>query len=259
MFKGSTYKPSFKRPFVKRDFSRPYQRFDRRDRRDDVSGKYRKNHDIQAQNVRLVDSDGSNRGVVDIRLAMSIAREQDLDLVEVAPNADPPVCRVISWSKFLYEQKKREKEARKNKQKEMKECRFGTFIAVADRDRQLTRAKEFLNRGHNVKLTVTRRGRTPVEQSKVLLESLLTQLSTYSTIERNPVVEGRQVSIIVKGSSSPVSHVSKQKSDAKAKNTQNSGKEIQTDKAEGGEGIKDTIQQKSAGSSQDQKDSTVSK
>jgi translation initiation factor IF-3 len=226
MYKGNTYKPTFKKPFVKRGPSRPGPRFERRD---DLSGKYRKNFDIRAQQVRLVDSDGTNKGVVDIRLAMSMSREQDLDLVEVAPNADPPVCRIIMWSKFVYEQKKKEKEARKHKQKEMKEFQFGTFIAVADRDRQLARVKKFLDMGHNVKLTVKRKGRTPLDLSRALLESLLTQLSTYSTIERNPSVEGKQISIIVKGSTVGSPHVNKDTSNAKAQDTQNGSKTVSND------------------------------
>lgn len=222
MYKGNSRKPGFAKPFQRRGSSRPSSRFERKD---DLSGKYRKNLDIRAQQVRLVDSDGTNKDVVDIRLAMSMAHDQDLDLVEVAPNASPPVCRIISWSKFVYEQKKKEKEARKNKQKEMKEFRFGTFIAEGDRDRQLVRAKEFLNKGHNVKLTVTRRGRTPIDLSKVLLESLLTQLSSYSTIDRNPYVEGKQISIIVKGFTTGSPHMNGLK-DAKTQNTQDSSKTI---------------------------------
>lgn len=179
--------------------------------------------------MRLVDSDGTNKGIVDIRIAMDTAREQDLDLIEVAPNATPPVCRVISWSKFVYEQKKRERESRKNKQKEMKEFRFGTFIADADRERQLARTKEFLAKGHNVKLTVIRKGRTPLELSKSLLQSLLTQLSTYSTIEPNPYVEGKQVSITLKGfvgKSATANQSDKKIDNAKAQDTQNSSKKI---------------------------------
>jgi translation initiation factor IF-3 len=182
--------------------SRPYNRRGRRPYRKDYSNsKFRKNQQIRSQEVRLIDSDGENLGVVDIRKAMSIASEQDLDLVEVAPKAEPPVCKVISWSKFQYEQKKKEKEARKNKQKDMKEFRFGTTIDIADKQRQLNRAKEFLGKGHNVKITVTKKGRISIDQSKKLLEELLTELSEYSTIERNPTVEHRRVSIVLKGES----------------------------------------------------------
>ena len=179
---------------------RPYNRGRGRPYRKEYSNsKFRKNSQIQAQEVRLIDSDGENVGVVDIRKAMEMATEQGLDLVEVAPKADPPVCKVISWSKFQYEQKKKEKEARKNKQKDMKEFRFGTRIAEADKERQLARAKEFLEKGHNVKITVTKRGRIPMDHSKQLLNDLLTQLSEYSTIEQNPTVERQRVSIVLKG------------------------------------------------------------
>jgi len=183
---------------------------------------------------------------------MGMAREKDLDLVEVSPNANPPVCKIISWSKFLYEQKKKEKEARKNKQKEMKEFRFGTFIAEGDKVRQITRAREFLEKGHNVKLTVTRKGRTPVQQSRELLNDLLTRLSEYSTIDPNPTVEGRRVSIIIK-SDSTGTPVKKGTSNAKAQDKQNSGKKVQDDKASGEQKPKDSVQQEQTGTSEDEK------
>jgi translation initiation factor IF-3 len=209
----------------------------------------------------LIDSDGTNHGVVDVRLAMSMAKEQEMDLVEVSPQADPPVCKVILWSKFLYEQKKKEKQARKNKQKEMKEFRFGTFIAEGDKQRQLSRTKEFLDKGHNVKITVTRKGRTPIAQSKELLNDLLTLLSGYSTIDPNPSFEGRRVSIILKGLSETQTKKSgkKEKSDAKTQDKKDSSKKVQDDKTQGREGREDSVQQKQTGTSEDKKDSAEKK
>jgi translation initiation factor IF-3 len=207
---------------------RPYNRGGRRTFRKDFSeSKFKKNHQIKAQEVRLIDSDGENLGVVDIRKAMSIAAEQGLDLVEVSPKANPPVCKVISWSKFQYEQKKKEKEARKNKQKEMKEFRFGTTIAEGDKQRQLSRAREFLDKGHNVKITVTKKGRISIDQSKDLLKDLLTQLSQYSTIDQHPTVENRRVSIVLKGEEEARS--SGKVSNAEIKDKKDSSKKVQED------------------------------
>lgn len=219
--------------------------------------KYKKNHQIRSQEVRLIGSEGENFGVVDIRKAMSLAKDVDMDLVEVAPQADPPVCKIISWSKFQYEQRKKEKQARKNKQKEMKEFRFGTTIADADKERQLKRAKEFLDKGHNVKITVTRKGRMTIDQSKELLNDLLTHLSEYSTIDRNPTFERRRVSIILKGCAE--GQTSGNSSDAKSKDEQNSSKKVQDDKASGGEGGKSSVQQKQKGTPKDKKDIPVKK
>lgn len=221
--------------------------------------KYNKNEFIRSKEVQLIDAEGENHGIVPIEEAMSLAKKADLDLIEVAPKASPPVCKIMSWSKFIYQQKKKEKNARKHKQKELKEVRFGTFIDTADRDRLLKRAKEFLDKGHNVKVTVTRKGRTPVEQSKDLLNELLTALSEYSTIDSKPSFEGRRISIVFKGfsgktQSSESPDEKGKKTYAKAKNQQDSSKEVQEDKAKGRKGRKDSLQQKQTGTSKDKKD-----
>lgn len=223
-----------------------------------ADSRYRKNHDIRAQEVRLIDEKGENRGVVDIREAMSLAREKDMDLIEIAPKADPPVCKVTTWSKFMYEQKKKEKDARKNKQKDMKEFRFGSNIGVADKDRLIRRAKEFLDKGHNVKVTIVRKRRAPVEQAKELLNDLLTRLSEYSTIDRNPSIDRRFVSIILKGTADKEEKGSKNRH-AEDENKKNSSEEIQEDKSPRGKGSKGALQQKPTGSSSDKKESKKKK
>lgn len=162
--------------------------------------KYNKNQYIRSDKVRVVDGD-ENLGVMDTDEAIKIAKSKDLDLVEVAPNAKPPVCKIMSWSKFLYEKKKKAKKARKHKQKEQKEFRFGTYIGQADKERLIRRAKEYLDKGHNVKITVTRKRRTPYRQSKELLNELLTHFEEYSTITSRPSSEGNRISMVFKGSS----------------------------------------------------------
>jgi translation initiation factor IF-3 len=160
--------------------------------------KYNKNQYIKSDKVRVV-MDGKNLGVTDTKKAIRLAKKKDLDLVEVAPNADPPVCKIMSWSKFLYEKKKKAKKARKHKHKEQKEFRFGTYIGKADKDRLIRRSKEYLDKGHNVKITVTRKRRTPYRQSKELLNELLTHFEEYSTIGSRPSSEGYRISQVIKG------------------------------------------------------------
>ena len=223
--------------------------------------RYNRNQFIRSKEVRLIDSDGTNCGVVDTREALRMANEQELDLVEVAPKADPPVCRIMLWSKFLYEQKKKEKQSRKNKQKGLKEVRFGACIAEGDRDRLVNRVKKFLDRGHNVKITIKRKRRTPHSQSEALLKELLTLLSDYSTISSRPSKVGRWVSLMLHGKEggTNVKSLNEKKNDAKTENKQNSSKKVQKDKTSRGKRGKDTIQQKQARSSKDKEIGTSEK
>ncbi len=196
--------------------------------------RYNRNTYIRSDKVQLVDSDGENKGVVDTKEALKMAQDQGLDLVEVAPNADPPVCKIISWSKFKYEKKKKEKQSRKNKQKEMKELRFGSYIADGDKDRQLDRAREFLDEGHNVKLTVVKKNRrAPMQQAKNLMNELLTELSDYSTIDERPSIQRNLVSMMMKGGSK--GEGKKEENNAKTKDKKNSSKKVQKDKSPGRE------------------------
>lgn len=162
--------------------------------------KYNKNQYIRAKKVRLIDDQGENVGVIDTDEALKKAKSKGLDLVEVAPNADPPVCKIIEWSKFKYEQEKKEK-AKKKKSKDTKELKFSTKIAIGDKERRIDRAREFLDDGHNVKLTVFKRGRVPKDHVKDLMSELLTALSEYSTIESSPSFDGRRSTIHLKANS----------------------------------------------------------
>ncbi len=226
------FKPTFRgRRGGRNDKRRDFQS------KSNIKFKYDKNQYIRSAQVVLINSAGENVGVVNTSEALAMAQREGLDLIEVAPNTNPPVAKIMSWSKFLYDQKKKEKQSRKNKQKELKELRFGTFIAGGDRERILTRAQEFLDEGHNVRLTVTKRGRISIEESKKLMRELLTALSEYSTIDSEPSVQGNKVSIVIKGK------LAKQKN-AKTENKQNSIKEVQKDKPEGGSQVKTDVQQK---------------
>lgn len=207
--------------------NRSYQRNSNYTWRSPEERKYPRNEWIKGDVVRVISDDGENLGEMDLDKARSLAEKKDLDLVLIAPKAKPPVAKIIQWSKFLYNLKKKAKEANKNKQKDLKEFRFGTYIDVGDRDRLVKRALEFLGKGHNVKITVTKRGRTPISDSKKLLDNLLTALGEYSSIDSRPSRSGRMISMTLKGEEQ------KSKSNAKTKDKQNSSKKVQKDKTKG--------------------------
>ena len=139
-------------------------------------------------------------GVVPVREALAMAREQGLDLVEVSPNADPPVCRMMDYGKFLYERSKRERKARKaQKSIEVKEIRLRPKTGEHDVDFKVRDAERFLKEGYKVKVRVRFRGReiTYPEIARELLEDIAGRLSQVSTIESTPRMEGRSMLMIL--------------------------------------------------------------
>ena len=137
---------------------------------DKLSKQYRVNEQIRVREVRVVGDDGSQ--VMPTRQALDLARQQDVDLVEISPNAQPPVCRLIDYSKFLYQQKKRAKEMKQKQVKvDIKEIRFGPQTDEHDYQFKLKHAREFLNEGNRVRAYVFFRGRSILfkEQGEVLL------------------------------------------------------------------------------------------
>jgi translation initiation factor IF-3 len=139
-------------------------------------------------------------GVVPLREALSMARERKLDLVEVSPNADPPVCRMMDYGKFLYERSKRERKARKaQKTVEVKEIRLSPKIGEHDIDFRVRDAHRWLEQGAKVKVRVRFRGReiTYPEIGRVMLQEVADRLSDVSTIESPPRMEGRSMLMIL--------------------------------------------------------------
>ena len=137
---------------------------------DNIKNQYRVNEQIRVREVRIVGDGGST--VVPTRQALDMARDQGVDLVEISPNANPPVCRLIDYSKFLYQQKKRQKEMKAKQVKvEVKEIRFGPQTDEHDYQFKLKHAKEFLEEGNKVRAYVFFRGRSILckEQGEVLL------------------------------------------------------------------------------------------
>ena len=160
---------------------------------------YRVNGQIRAREVRIVGDDVESV-VMPTSKALQMAEQKGLDLVEISPNAQPPVCRMIDYSKFLYQQKKRQKELKAKQVKvEVKEIRFGPQTDEHDYNFKLKYAKEFLSDGDKVKAYVFFRGRSILfkEQGEVLLLRFANDLEEYGKVEQMPVLEGKRMIIFI--------------------------------------------------------------
>ncbi|WP_366946712.1 translation initiation factor IF-3 [Roseiflexus sp.] len=158
------------------------------------------NNRIRAREVRLIDENGAQVGIVSIRDALSMAEERGLDLVEVAPNAVPPVCRILDYGKFRYEQSKKEREARKNqKQVEVKQIRLEPKTDDHDREVKAKQARRFLLEGDKVKFNLRFRGREIFHQEIGLemLERMAEELRDISIVEQRPTMEGRVLTLLL--------------------------------------------------------------
>ena len=165
---------------------------------DKIKNQYRVNEQIRVREVRIVGDDGSE--VVSTRQALEMAHNQGVDLVEISPNANPPVCRLIDYSKFLYQQKKRAKELKAKQVKvEVKEIRFGPQTDEHDYQFKLKHAKEFLEDGDKVRAYVFFRGRSILfkEQGEVLLLRFANDLEEYGKVEAMPVLEGKRMTMYI--------------------------------------------------------------
>jgi translation initiation factor IF-3 len=158
------------------------------------------NQQITAPQVRLVGADGEQIGIVQLSEALTRAEQAGYDLVEIAPNAQPPVAKILDWGKFQYEQTKQQQKSRK-KQKlvEVKQVRLGLKIGDHDFDVKLNRARKFLEQGSKVKVSVFFRGReiTHPELGKKLLERFTQQVSDIAQQEQAPQLSGREYNMIV--------------------------------------------------------------
>ena len=157
------------------------------------------NDEITAKEVRLV-GDNVETGVYPIAAAMKIADEQGLDLIEISPNANPPVCRVLDYQKFLYQQRKRLKEQKaKSTKVVVKEIRFGPQTDDHDYNFKLKHAMEFLKEGAKVKAYVFFRGRSILfkEQGEVLLLRFANDLEELGKVEQMPILEGKRMTILL--------------------------------------------------------------
>ena len=154
------------------------------------------NEQIRDREIRLIGEDGEQLGIMSARDAMKLAREANLDLVKIAPTAKPPVCKIIDYGKYRYEQARREKEARK-KQKtiEVKEIRLSPNIDTNDLNTKLNQARKFVSGGNKVKVAVRFRGRELAHTAvgKTILEDFAQKLSDIAVIDKPAKLEGKSM------------------------------------------------------------------
>ena len=165
-----------------------------------IRDRQRVNNRIRAREVLLIDEEGTRIGVIPLRDALALAEERGLDLVEVAPNVVPPVCRILDYGKFRYEQTKKEREARKHqKQAELKEVRLKPKTDDHDLEIKAKQARKFLLSGDKVKFTVRFRGREMAHPDigREMLEQIAEDLRDVATIEQRPLMEGRALSLLL--------------------------------------------------------------
>ena len=183
-------------------------------RKVDPKSQYRINEEIRVREVRVVDDNGAT--VMSTREALELAQQRGEDLVEISPNATPPVCRIIDYSKFLYQQKKRAKEMKSRQVKvEVKEIRFGPQTDDHDYNFKLKHAKEFLEEGNKVRAYVFFRGRSILfkEQGEVLLLRFANDLEEYGKVEQMPKLEGKKMFLFMAPKKAGVAKKSQQKMD----------------------------------------------
>ncbi len=188
---------------------------------DNSKEQYRINERIRVREVRLV-GDNVEQGVYPTSQALKIAEDQGLDLVEISPNAAPPVCRVIDYQKFLYQQKKRQKEQKaKSVKVVVKEIRFGPQTDDHDYAFKLKHAKGFLEEGAKVKAYVFFKGRSILfkEQGEVLLLRFANDLEDYGRVEQMPLLEGKRMIIVLTPKKGAGSSKAAKKPAAPAENT----------------------------------------
>lgn len=181
---------------------------------DKLSNQYRVNEQIRVREVRVVGDDGSQ--VMPTKKALDLARQQGVDLVEISPKAQPPVCRLVDYSKFLYQQKKRAKEMKQKQVKvEVKEIRFGPQTDEHDYQFKLKHAQGFLNEGNKVRAYVFFRGRSILfkEQGEVLLLRFANDLEDYGKVEQMPKLEGKKMFLYLAPKKVGVEKKSQQKRD----------------------------------------------
>mgnify|MGYP002710669447 FL=1 len=158
------------------------------------------NEQIRDREVRLIGEDGQQLGIMSSREAMKIAKEAELDLVKIAPQAKPPVCKIIDYGKYRYELARKEKEAKK-KQKtiEVKEVRLSPNIDVNDLNTKVASARKFIEKGNKVKVTLRFRGRemAHVQSSKHILDDFAKALQDIATVDKPAKMEGRSMAMFL--------------------------------------------------------------
>ena len=159
---------------------------------------YQINEEITDNEVRLIDEDGAQLGIMQSSEALKIAIEKELDLVKIAPGSNPPVCKIMDYGKYRFEQAKREKEARRNQHiVEVKEVRMSPSIGINDFNVKLKSGQKFLKEGDRLKVTVRFRGREMAHTNigEDLLKKFAGECAEFGTVDKNPKLEGRHMSM----------------------------------------------------------------
>lgn len=154
------------------------------------------NDEIKDKELRIISADGEQLGIMSAKEALKLAEDQDMDLVKIAPQAKPPVCKIMDYSKYRYEKAKREKENRKNqKQLEMKEIRLSVTIDVGDFNTKVNQAKKFLAAGHKLKVSIRLKGRMMTHSDLAVdnMNRFASELEEEANVDKAPKLEGRQV------------------------------------------------------------------
>lgn len=158
------------------------------------------NENIRAKQVRLIDANNENRGIVSIREALALAEEEGLDLIEISPQATPPVCKILDFGKYRYEQQKKKNEAKKNqKVVEIKELKLRPMIETHDYEVKVKQAKKFLEQGNKVKFTMRFKGRelSANDMGKQILSNLMEDLESCCKVDSAMKLEGKQMTMII--------------------------------------------------------------
>lgn len=158
------------------------------------------NEEIKHSEIRVIDSDGSQLGVMQPKKALDLAINKNLDLVEISPNAKPPVCKIMDYGKYRFEQSKREKESRKNQKiVDVKELRMSLNIDVHDFNTKVSHAIKFLKSGDKVKVSIRFRGREMAHShlGGDLLNRFKDAIGEYGVVDKQPKLEGRSMTMIV--------------------------------------------------------------
>ncbi len=167
----------------------------------DINQSIRINEAIRASELRVIGQNGEQLGIMSRSEALRLAEEADLDLVEISPNAKPPVVKIVNWGKYQYQKiKEAQKNRRSNKQSELKQMRFGLKIGSGDLDIKLRKVREFLSEGHKVRIQIFYRGREMAhkELGYDMIKKIIDLLGEEAVVEQQPQMAGRNLSIVIR-------------------------------------------------------------